>query len=408
MVITAGDYCSFLNQEAMVDRGHFYNEKMSSDSLFASIIRSGTPENYHYSLIAGRENIPISYTSSLAKEEYINWRGNNPSMEKEDISNLAEDPAITSNKSDFQITISGSNNRLSLDQTSSVSTDNHTLLIASGVILIASIGTKFFLENYFATSLRDTTLSRLEIDSSSATILEADSSSAKILEYYDEFQQSPLTLPISDNKSICLAHEQKDHLDYFQNLQQCSLQQLENIKKKLWALKQKRESSSLENDDLGQSLAESVKIERTLIDRKATAEFLIEDLSRTIPRALEATQQEQAAKNFLDSLDQGINTSVALKKAAYHCYHTAYRAASAANILHWVEPIIPTLEKRDDDYISAYNNWKKNWLKWSDDIYPQRAAEAIQARKELERLISESPSDNEENSPWTISDDDFL
>ncbi|MFI0347480.1 MAG: hypothetical protein ACH346_01725, partial [Chthoniobacterales bacterium] len=63
--VTASDYCDFLNDTAVADPHHLYNEQMSSDPQAACIVRVGVPGRWHYEVIAGRENYPIHYVSHL-------------------------------------------------------------------------------------------------------------------------------------------------------------------------------------------------------------------------------------------------------------------------------------------------------------------------------------------------------
>ena len=64
---TATEYCKFLNQYAASDPDHLYDEKMGADPEAACILRLGTPKKYFYEVIAGRENIPISFVSEIGR-----------------------------------------------------------------------------------------------------------------------------------------------------------------------------------------------------------------------------------------------------------------------------------------------------------------------------------------------------
>lgn len=72
--ITASEYAAFLNAVATTkDSHHLYDEKIRSDPFTACITRSGQPGHYYYTIIRGRENIPISYINSINKACYNNW-----------------------------------------------------------------------------------------------------------------------------------------------------------------------------------------------------------------------------------------------------------------------------------------------------------------------------------------------
>ncbi|MFI0348763.1 MAG: hypothetical protein ACH346_08430, partial [Chthoniobacterales bacterium] len=63
LLVTASDYCDFLNHVAVDDPQHLYNEAMASDFTTACIVRVGAPGRWHYEVIAGRENCPINHVS---------------------------------------------------------------------------------------------------------------------------------------------------------------------------------------------------------------------------------------------------------------------------------------------------------------------------------------------------------
>ncbi|MFI0347300.1 MAG: hypothetical protein ACH346_00815 [Chthoniobacterales bacterium] len=71
VVITAATYCSFLNSAAAaIDEHYLYNEAMGEDPNIACITRTGGPGQWHYEVIAGREDIPITYVNYLNKTFY--------------------------------------------------------------------------------------------------------------------------------------------------------------------------------------------------------------------------------------------------------------------------------------------------------------------------------------------------
>ncbi|MFI0348148.1 MAG: hypothetical protein ACH346_05195, partial [Chthoniobacterales bacterium] len=69
--VTAAQYCDFLNHAAIEsDPDHLYNEAMASDPAAACIVRVGTSGQWHYEVIAGRENFPIGYVNEVDEEKY--------------------------------------------------------------------------------------------------------------------------------------------------------------------------------------------------------------------------------------------------------------------------------------------------------------------------------------------------
>ncbi|MFI0348815.1 MAG: hypothetical protein ACH346_08700 [Chthoniobacterales bacterium] len=71
--VTASDYVAFLNTTAVSDPEHIYENAMETDPAVASILRSGVPGHYHYRVLAGRENLPITFVNQRAEIAYIEW-----------------------------------------------------------------------------------------------------------------------------------------------------------------------------------------------------------------------------------------------------------------------------------------------------------------------------------------------
>lgn len=71
-IITASDYCEFLNSVATTDLDNLYDEKMgvSSSDL---IVRGGEPGSYHYDVVHGKEKTPITFVNDLDGTQYCNW-----------------------------------------------------------------------------------------------------------------------------------------------------------------------------------------------------------------------------------------------------------------------------------------------------------------------------------------------
>ncbi|MFI0347678.1 MAG: hypothetical protein ACH346_02735, partial [Chthoniobacterales bacterium] len=72
--VTAANYCNFLNHRATAsDPDHLYSETMGSDPLVGCITRVGAPGQWHYEVVAGRENVPITYITQINKARYSDW-----------------------------------------------------------------------------------------------------------------------------------------------------------------------------------------------------------------------------------------------------------------------------------------------------------------------------------------------
>ncbi|MFI0348321.1 MAG: hypothetical protein ACH346_06100, partial [Chthoniobacterales bacterium] len=75
--ITAGQYCQFLNAVAKDDTHHLYDSEIEEDNTVATIIRSGAPGNYSYSVTSGEEDFLVSYVNLEAALRFCNWLENN-------------------------------------------------------------------------------------------------------------------------------------------------------------------------------------------------------------------------------------------------------------------------------------------------------------------------------------------
>src|SRR3990167_2222096 len=95
--ITAVQYAAFLNAVAKIDAYNLYHENMGS----TSIVRSGLPGCYSYSVIKGYEELPITNVTWFNAARFCNWLENNqPSGEQGprtteqgtyDLSNVTDD-----------------------------------------------------------------------------------------------------------------------------------------------------------------------------------------------------------------------------------------------------------------------------------------------------------------------------
>ncbi|MFI0347915.1 MAG: hypothetical protein ACH346_03960 [Chthoniobacterales bacterium] len=83
-VVTAAEYCDFLNQNAASDPDNLFDEKMEANPETACVVRLGTPGKYYYQVIAGRGNFPVMYVNDLGKEKYCTEKDNIISNDDED------------------------------------------------------------------------------------------------------------------------------------------------------------------------------------------------------------------------------------------------------------------------------------------------------------------------------------
>lgn len=137
--VTAVEYCDFLNDHAVTDSEYYYDQAMSVDPQSACIIRSGTPGNYFYEVIEGRENFPICYVNKFDEEKYAtvlksiiaNDEQNSP------ISCESSERSLKSNQSSFQVALLNTNQMLSL--VTSVSSEKNDSLLNASATTIAKI-----------------------------------------------------------------------------------------------------------------------------------------------------------------------------------------------------------------------------------------------------------------------------
>ncbi|MBX9742206.1 MAG: formylglycine-generating enzyme family protein [Chthoniobacterales bacterium] len=84
---TASQYVAFLNAVAKDDLNHLYDERMSTDTNVATIIRKGSSGNYTYALkssLMEAGQLPIVYVSWFSSARFCNWLHNNQPTGKQD------------------------------------------------------------------------------------------------------------------------------------------------------------------------------------------------------------------------------------------------------------------------------------------------------------------------------------
>lgn len=69
--VTNLQYVEFLNAKAQTDALGLYNPNMATGR--GGIVRSGGPGSYQYSLIAGRETLPVNFVSVFDAMRFVNW-----------------------------------------------------------------------------------------------------------------------------------------------------------------------------------------------------------------------------------------------------------------------------------------------------------------------------------------------
>ncbi len=89
---TNAQYAEFLNAVAATDTNALYNTAMGSG--YGGISRSGSSGSYSYSVIAGRESMPVNYVSFYDALRFANWLHNGQPTGAQDAT-TTEDGAYT-------------------------------------------------------------------------------------------------------------------------------------------------------------------------------------------------------------------------------------------------------------------------------------------------------------------------
>ena len=97
--VTAAHYCEFLNHVALTDPDHLFDDAMSTDPESACILCLGTPGDYSYEVIAGREHFPVMYVNDVAQQKYCDWLQHGAFVDEP----VAGDPYLKSNQVGFQV-----------------------------------------------------------------------------------------------------------------------------------------------------------------------------------------------------------------------------------------------------------------------------------------------------------------
>lgn len=151
--IIAADYSVFLNSVASSDPEHLYDNKMGSEPLSATIIRTGEEGAYHYSLIENQEKRPVSYIRETSASHFSDWLEKTSSPKKQAVgesakkilsSNFAEDKQsirdafLASNSLFFAITAPNAPSLLSLGRSPSGLFANNSSLKRLEIISLAA------------------------------------------------------------------------------------------------------------------------------------------------------------------------------------------------------------------------------------------------------------------------------
>ncbi|MFI0347945.1 MAG: hypothetical protein ACH346_04120, partial [Chthoniobacterales bacterium] len=107
--VTASEYCNFLNHIAPsdaipaaeihdnVELNPVYDEHMAFDPVASCIARLGAPGRWHYEVIVGRENFPITFVSEQTALNYCTWKNSTLAV------TVNTDPSLKSNRNAFSV-----------------------------------------------------------------------------------------------------------------------------------------------------------------------------------------------------------------------------------------------------------------------------------------------------------------
>lgn len=107
-VITASDYCDFLNHIAVTDAEFFYQEKQGSDALAASIVQQSISGDHSYSVIAGHESDPVLFVTQKSEAAYERWLGLSNNGKQEELEGGLEETSsdfLASNKINYSLNV---------------------------------------------------------------------------------------------------------------------------------------------------------------------------------------------------------------------------------------------------------------------------------------------------------------
>ncbi|MFI0348615.1 MAG: hypothetical protein ACH346_07635, partial [Chthoniobacterales bacterium] len=134
--VTAREYCDFLNQAGVTDAAHLYNQAMGSDPTTACIVRLREPGKFQYQVIAGRENILITYVNQRQQAFYCDWiksaSAQQPQVISEPLQEEESDDSLACNKNFFALE-SSSIGMVLLEMTSATDTTSSELSTAEEV-----------------------------------------------------------------------------------------------------------------------------------------------------------------------------------------------------------------------------------------------------------------------------------
>ncbi|MFI0348068.1 MAG: hypothetical protein ACH346_04770 [Chthoniobacterales bacterium] len=157
-LVTASDYCAFLNVAASSHAEHLYDERMVSDPTTASILRLGRPGEWHYEVLAGKENVPVEYVNKQVQARY----GHELQAADKSLEEKVKEPkesddgcSLSWNKNLFEIEIPSTT--LALLRTPSLTLDSDIAGISSAAALLGLLAAPELMMRFGDFSVRGVT-----------------------------------------------------------------------------------------------------------------------------------------------------------------------------------------------------------------------------------------------------------
>ncbi|MFI0348621.1 MAG: hypothetical protein ACH346_07665 [Chthoniobacterales bacterium] len=441
-LVTAREYCQFLNNSPSNYSDYRYDDVMSSGPDSASILRQGKPGGYFYEVIAGRENYPVYYVSFSNEKLYYDW------LQEEAPEDVMTDTFLKSNSRAFQVSQLENSQALFFgtsdsEQKSDWNPYAKNILVAAAVAAMLKGG-----YDYYQGEIGDRPVladrSRVDIENrvppaivtetpetsdSSMTLVafptfpglggtlanETRLTSApnvqnahivchsEIAEQYlknsffilrdgDELTQDELDLQkalmLSLNKysesGACDKSEQDDENECFRSVDGGELDAREVL-----PLKEYSDSLGQKKSELDDKNACFRSVDGDNLQQKiANLENDIKTLQSCQNQAIE---EEGKAKALLESIQDDPNASEELKSAALTWYKAVGRANRSTDAIAWAQSAKKALEEahassKQELAFESYVGWLYNWKPWFKKAYKERAAVAKKALEEVKRI----------------------